>query len=59
MDDNEVQALTNIQEISDFYEFTEDCLESIKRIEVPSLSSISHLVFNLPFEEELKSIFSL
>lgn len=49
-----VQNLTNTEEIKDFYEYTEECLKRIIKLETPSLEEIKDLLFNLPFEEELK-----
>ena len=57
VDDREIQDLTNVQDITDFYEYTEECLDSITKLVIPSTKEISHLVFDLPFEEELKSKF--
>ena len=50
-----VQNLTNQEDIKDFYEYTEECLKRIIKLEIPSLEEIQELLFNLPFEEELKT----
>ena len=52
---NVVQKLTNTEEIKDFYEYTEECLRRIIKLKIPSLEEIKDLLFDLPFEEELKS----
>jgi len=54
--ENEIQDLTNVQDITDFYEYTEDCLESITKLTIPPIEDFGHLVLDLPFEEELKCI---
>ena len=50
-----VQNLTNQEDIKDFYEYTEECLKRIIKLKTPSLEEIQDLLFNLPFEEELKT----
>ena len=40
--------MTNIQEIKDYYEYTENCMRVIADLEVPKISEIDHLRFNLP-----------
>jgi hypothetical protein len=50
-----VQNLTNSEDIKDFYASTEECLKRIATLTVPSIESIEHLRFDLPFEEELKT----
>jgi hypothetical protein len=56
-DQDKVKNLTNIQEIKDFYEYTEECMKRIVKLNVPSLDEIEHLRFNLPnhIEEQLKT----
>jgi len=51
--DNQVQKLTNTEEIKDFYEYTEECLRRIIKLKVPSNDEIKDLLFDLPFENEL------
>jgi hypothetical protein len=45
-----------VQEIKDFYEYTEECMKRIIRMEVPNLKEIEHLLIKLPnnLMEELK-----
>lgn len=50
----EMRSLTNTEDIRDFYENTEECLKRIAKIKPVSEKEISHLVFDLPFEEDLK-----
>jgi len=50
-----VQNLTNQEDIKDFYEYTEECLKRIINLKIPSLDEIKDLLFDLPFEEELKT----
>ncbi len=50
-----VENLTNTEEIKDFYEYTEECLKRIIKLKTPNLEEIQDLLFNLPFEEELKN----
>ena len=51
--DNQVQKLTNTEEIKDFNEYTEECLKRIIKLKVPSNDEIKDLLFDLPFENEL------
>lgn len=50
-----VQNLTNQEDIKDFYEYTEECLKRIIKLITPSFEEIQDLLFDLPFEDELKS----
>jgi hypothetical protein len=50
----EMKSLTNQEDIRDFYENTEECLKRIAKIKPVSEKEIQHLLFDLPFEEELK-----
>ena len=50
-----VQNLTNSEDIKDFYASTEECLKRIASLKIPDISTIEHLRFDLPFEEELKT----
>jgi len=52
---NQVQKLTNTEEIKDFYEYTEECLQKIIKLKIPSDEEIKDLKINLPFEEILKN----
>lgn len=51
----QVQKLTNTEEIKDFYEYTEECLKRIIKLKIPTKDEISDLIFDLPFEKELKN----
>ena len=51
---NQVEKLTNTEDIKDFYEYTEECLKRIIKLKVPSMNEIKDLLFDLPFENELK-----
>jgi hypothetical protein len=51
---NEMKSLTNTEDIRDFYENTEECLKRIAKITPVPEKEIQHLLFELPFEEELK-----
>jgi hypothetical protein len=52
----EMKNLTNMEDIKDFYEYTEECMKRIIKLQVPDMKEIEHLRFNLPktIEEELK-----
>lgn len=50
-----VQNLTNQEDIKDFYEYTEECLKRIIKLEIPNMDEIKELLFDLPFEEDLKT----
>lgn len=51
---NQVQKLTNTEEIKDFYEYTEECLKRIIKLKIPSREEIKEYLIDLPFEQELK-----
>lgn len=40
--------LTNMEDIKDFYTYTEDCIKCIIKLAVPNESEIEPLKFNLP-----------
>ena len=44
----DLQQLTNIEEIKDFYDYTENCLMLINRMKIPDLKEIEHLQLDLP-----------
>lgn len=44
----DIQKLTNIEEIKDYYEYTENCLQLISKLEMPPLEEIAHLQLDLP-----------
>lgn len=44
----DIQTLTNIEEIKDYYEYTENCLQLISKLEMPPIEEISHLQLDLP-----------
>jgi len=50
-----VQNLTSIEEINDFYEYTEQCMKKIHKLKKPSEKEIDDISIYLPFEEELKT----
>ena len=50
-----LNRLTSIEEINDFYEYTEECMKKITRLKNCKLDQISDLLIDLPFEEELKT----
>ena len=45
---SDIKHLTNIEEIRDFYEYTENCMRLIVKLKKPSEEEIDHLKFNLP-----------
>jgi len=47
-EDYEIKTLTNIEEIKDFYEYTENCLKLISTLKVPPMEEIEHLRIDLP-----------
>jgi hypothetical protein len=49
-----LQSMTNTEDIKDFYEYTESCLNRISKLKVVSEKEIEHMMINLPFEEEIK-----
>jgi hypothetical protein len=51
-----MKNLTNTEDIKDFYEYTEECMKRIIKLNIPSDEEIEHLCFNLPaeLEEELR-----
>ena len=44
----DIKDLANIEEISDFYQYTEDCLFIIGSMKMPNLSEIEHMYVELP-----------
>lgn len=44
----DIKNLTNIEEIKDYYEYTENCLQLISKLQMPSLEEIEHLRLDLP-----------
>lgn len=47
--------LTSIEEINDFYEFTEECMKKIHKLKKPTQEEISEIAIEIPYEEELKT----
>lgn len=44
----DIKQLTSIEEIKDYYEYTENCLRVIAKLEIPEEKEIEHLKFELP-----------
>ena len=44
----DLQQLTNIEDIKDFYDYTENCLMLINKMKMPDLKEIEHLQLELP-----------
>jgi hypothetical protein len=44
----DIKNLTNIEEIKDYYEYTENCLQLISKLKMPSIEEIEHLRLDLP-----------
>lgn len=44
----DIQNLTNIEEIKDFYDYTENCLHLISQMTMPPINDIEHLLLDLP-----------
>lgn len=44
----DIQNLTNIEEIKDFYDYTENCLHLISKMVIPPLSEIESMLLDLP-----------
>ena len=47
---DDVKSLTNIEEIRDFYDYTENCLKLISTLKRPNSSEIEGMKINLPEE---------
>lgn len=47
-----MKSLTNMEDIKDFYENTEECLKRIAKLKVIPENEIEHLKVDLPFEKE-------
>lgn len=45
---SDIKSLTNIEEIRDFYEYTENCMRLIIKLKKPKDSEIEHLKIDLP-----------
>jgi len=57
----DIQNLTNIEEIKDYYEYTENCLQLCAKLKMPDIKEIEHLIFDLPdkFLKKKLAIFDL
>jgi len=44
----DIQNLTNIEEIKDYYEYTENCMHLIAKLTMPDIKEIEHLLLDLP-----------
>lgn len=44
----DLQQLTNTEDILDFYDYTENCLNLINKMSIPPLKEIEHLQIELP-----------
>jgi hypothetical protein len=44
----DIQNLTNIEEIKDYYEYTENCMQLISKLTMPDIKEIEHLLLDLP-----------
>lgn len=51
--EEDIQKMTNIQEINDFNEYTEECMKIISRIKVPDESTLEGRYVTLPFWEKI------
>lgn len=51
--EEEIKGLTNTEEISNFYEYTEDCMKRILKLKVPPFEEMKHLIISLPFEKDI------
>lgn len=49
----EFQKMTNIQEIHNFHEYTEHCMEIIAKMKIPDISTLTNQFVTLPFEKEV------
>lgn len=49
----EIKGLTNTEEISNFYEYTEECMKRIIQLKVTPNEEIEHLLITLPCEREV------
>lgn len=47
-DPMDIKNLTNIEEIHDFYDYTENCLIMVSKMKMPSEQEIEHLKLDLP-----------
>jgi len=52
---NELKLMSNIEEIKDFYEYTEECLKTIAKIVHPQTSEIQALQNTAKFSDEIQS----
>ena len=48
-----MKNLTNIQEISDFYEYTEECMKLISQIKITEESTLKERYVSLPFKNNI------
>ena len=57
----DIKQLTSIEEIKDYYEYTENCLRVIAKLTVPDEKEIEHLKFELPekFTKKKLAVFDL
>lgn len=57
----DIKNLTNIEEIKDYYEYTENCLIQISKLKMPDIKEIEHLQIDLPdkFLNKKLAIFDL
>ncbi len=51
---DDLKSLTNIEEIRDFYDYTENCLKLITTIIKPKLNEIEHMLIELPEKLTIK-----
>lgn len=52
----DIQNLTNIEEIKDFYDYTENCLHLISKMVMPKLEEIENIRIDLPLKLLKKKI---
>lgn len=52
-DDMKFINFTNIQEINDFYNYTEDCMKIISKMKAPDISTLKERCITLSFENDI------
>lgn len=52
-EEEQMKGMTNTQEISDFYEYTEECMKRIRKLKVTPIGELKDMFITLPFEKEI------
>jgi hypothetical protein len=54
-DINFIKSISSIEEVKDFYDYTEECMRKMIKFQFPTQEELDSISVTLPFEEEIKN----